>query len=105
MDLCTKVYEVTEEFPRSEVYGLTTQVRRAAVSVSNIAEGSARSSVKETAQFYSIARGSLSELDTQIEIAFRLGYLTQAAAAGFDEMMVDLDRVLYGLWKKLNADI
>jgi len=80
-------------------------MRRAAVSVpSNIAEGSARSSVKETAQFYSIARGSLSELDTQIEIAFRLGYLTQAAA-GFDEMMVDLDRVLYGLWKKLNADI
>jgi four helix bundle protein len=76
MDLCMRIYEMTEGFPKHELYGLASQMRRAAVSIPcNIAEGSARSSGKESAQFYNIARASLSELDTQIEIAERLMYI------------------------------
>jgi four helix bundle protein len=67
MQLTASIYAVTEKFPKSEIYGLTSQVRRAAVSVpSNIAEGAARFSVKEFMQFLNIVGGSLSELDTQI---------------------------------------
>ena len=66
--LATHVYEIIESFPKSELYGLASQMRRAAVSVgSNIAEGAARFSSKEFAQFLNITGGSLSELDTQIE--------------------------------------
>jgi len=76
MDLWVTIYKVTEGFPGHELYGLTSQMRRAAVSIpGNIAEGSARSSGKESAQFYNIARASLSELDTQVEIAKRLMYI------------------------------
>ena len=75
--LATEIYKLTETFPKSEIYGLVSQMRRAAVSVpSNIAEGAARNSNKEFAQFLNIAGGSLSELDTQIEIATNLGYVT-----------------------------
>ena len=74
--LATHIYQVTEKFPKTEVYGLTSQMRRAVVSIpTNIAEGAARSSSKESAQFLNIAGVSLSELDTQIEIAFNLNYL------------------------------
>lgn len=70
------VYRVTRTFPSSEAYGLSSQLRRAAVSVpSNIAEGYARSSTRDLLRFLSIAAGSLSELDTLIELAQRLGYL------------------------------
>jgi len=74
--LATFVYQITETFPKSEIYGITSQMRRAAVSIpSNIAEGAARFSSKEFAQFLNIAGGSLSELDTQIEIAYNLKYI------------------------------
>jgi len=76
MDLVSNIYKITESFPNKELYGLTNQIRRAAVSVpSNIAEGAARSSKKEFIQFLYIALGSLSELETQIIIANRLEYL------------------------------
>ena len=65
----------------------------------NIAEGSARSPGKESAQFYNIARASLSELDTQIEIAKRLMYMGADTKVKLDAMMIDVDRFLYGLWK------
>jgi four helix bundle protein len=101
MDLCIKIYEMTEGFPRHELYGLASQMRRAAVSIPcNIAEGSARSSGKESAQFYNIARASLSELDTQVEIAKRLMYIGTDANVKLDTIMIDVDRFLYGLWKK-----
>ena len=76
MDLVSNIYKITESFPNKELYGLTNQIRRAAVSIpSNIAEGAARNSKKEFIQFLYIALGSLSELETQIIIASRLEYL------------------------------
>ena len=73
--LVTDIYQLTAGFPREEIYGLTGQMRRAAVSIpSNIAEGAARSSPKEFARFLMVARGSLSELETQLILAEQLGY-------------------------------
>ena len=76
MDLVVDIYNLTATFPNSELYGLTSQMRRAAVSIpSNIAEGSGRKSKKEYIQFIYISKGSLSELETQIEIAHRLSFI------------------------------
>ena len=77
MRLVKMTYMVTQSFPKEEQYGLTAQMRRAAVSIpSNLAEGAARSSKKEFAQFISISKGSLSELETQMIIAVELGFLS-----------------------------
>jgi four helix bundle protein len=74
--LAVLVYRVTESFPRSKIFGLTSQIRRAASSVpANIAEGAGRTGTPELLRFLSIASGSLSELDTHIEIAHQLGYI------------------------------
>lgn len=76
MALVSLVYKVSQDFPKEEIYGLTAQLRRSAVSVpSNIAEGAARQGSKEFAQFLSISMGSISELETQLLIAVDLGYL------------------------------
>ena len=76
IDLVEKIYALSTEFPSSEVYGLTAQMRRAAVSIpSNIAEGAARSGAKEYVRFLYVSLGSLAELDTQLIIAKRLGYI------------------------------
>ena len=76
MELAVNVYHATRAFPKDELYGLTSQLRRAAVSIpSNIAEGKGRSSDKELLQFLSTARGSVYEVQTQILLAHRLGYL------------------------------
>jgi four helix bundle protein len=78
MGLVQDVYRLTLEFPREETYGLTSQLRKAAVSIaSNIAEGKGRSSDKELLHFLSNAKGSLFEVETQIMIADGLGYLTR----------------------------
>lgn len=79
MDVVELVYRLTAEFPKAELYGLTSQVRKAVVSVpSNIAEGHTRASTKEYLHHLSISHGSLSEVQTQLEIAARLGYLEPA---------------------------
>ena len=76
VELVKSLYELTETLPAKETYGLTAQIRRAAVSVpSNIAEGAARTTKREFAHYLSIARGSLSEIDTQLTIAKKLGYI------------------------------
>ncbi len=77
IELCCQVYQITRDFPTDEKFGLTSQIRRSAVSIpSNIAEGSQRGTVKDFLRFLYIARGSLSELKTQLQIAVRLGYIT-----------------------------
>ena len=76
MELVSEIYEATADFPKGEQFGLTSQLRRAAISVpSNIAEGCARGGTKELLYFLNVASGSLSEIDTQIEIANRLKYV------------------------------
>ena len=76
MDLVEAVYKVTSCFPKQGAYGLTSQIQRAAVSIpSNIAEGHTRQHTREYLQHVSIARGSLAKVETQCEIAFRLGYI------------------------------
>lgn len=80
VDLSVKVYEMTRNFPKDEVYGLTSQMRRSSVSIaSNIAEGSGRNSKKEFKYFLSIAYGSCSELETQMIISERNGFITMEA--------------------------
>ncbi|GAA4280214.1 four helix bundle protein [Gaetbulibacter aestuarii] len=79
MDLVTKVYELTKDYPKDELYGLTSQIRRSAVSIpSNIAEGAGRNGQKELIRFLYIAMGSLSELETQLEISKRLHYISDS---------------------------
>ncbi len=78
MDLVEKIYELTRRFPKEELYGLSSQVRKAAVSVpSNIAEGHGRHTTREFLHFLSIASGSLREIETDVLIARRLGYVDQ----------------------------
>jgi four helix bundle protein len=102
--LATSVYELTEAFPKSEIYGLISQMRRAVVSVpSNIAEGAARYSTKEFAQFLSIAGGSLSELDTQLEIAFKLGFIASAQKKEIDGKIDSISAKLAGLINKVRS--
>ena len=80
MNLVEMIYRVTARFPSEELYGLVSQLRRSAVSVpSNLAEGAARNSRRELFQFVGVASGSLAELDTQLEIAARLGYIPKDA--------------------------
>ena len=100
MALVRKVYVVTRDFPKDEQYGLSSQLRRAAVSVpSNIAEGAARTGKKEFARFLSVARGSLTEVETQILIAKDLGYLTEEG--GILASVSDLLRSISALMKSL----
>jgi len=78
IDLSLEIYKITRDFPKEEMYGLSDQLRRAAVSVpSNIAEGNARTSTKDYINFLNISIGSLLEIITQIEISFRLGYIKE----------------------------
>jgi len=94
----TAIYETTRVFPRDEIYGLTSQLRRAAVSVpSNIAEGQARFSSKEFHHFLSHARGSLVEIETQLMIAQNLGYLNVKQGHALLTEAAELGRVLNGL--------
>jgi four helix bundle protein len=106
MSLVTQIYRVTEAFPRKEIYGLTNQLRRAAVSVpSNIAEGKGRRSKKEYAQFLFRARGSLFEVETQLEIACNLEYIDPEAYGRLKEQITAVARVLSGLIAAIEKQI
>lgn len=98
MKLVSEIYRATRGFPKEEIYGLTVQLRRAAVSVpSNLAEGHGRTSRREFHQFVSQARGSLTEVETQLEIAQDLGYLDEAAAVELLKKASEIARMLNGL--------
>ena len=102
MDLAIGVYNATNSFPSKEIYGLTNQARRAVVSIpSNIAEGAARQTKREFSNFLHIAQGSLSELDTQLELAYRLGFLPETSWRELDSRMVEIDKMLTGLIRHL----
>lgn len=95
MELVQQIYQATEIFPRHEIYGLTSQMRRAAVSIpSNISEGSARQTKKELVNFLHIAQGSLSELDTQLDISVNLGYLKAKERNRIDGSLIRVDKML-----------
>ncbi len=98
MDLVIDVYRVTDKFPSHEKYGLIDQIRRATISIpSNIAEGAARQTKKEFSNYLHIAQGSLSELDTQIELARRLDYTDEASRRNLDKHMERIDKMITGL--------
>ncbi len=96
--LAKEIYILTSHFPKSEIYGLSSQMRRAAVSVSaNIAEGRARQYRNEYRQFVFHSLGSLAELDTMRIVAFELGYLSIEKSISLEGMIVDLQKMLSGL--------
>ncbi len=102
--LAVRIYKETEEFPRCETYGLTSQIRRAAVSVpSNIAEGQGRLTTGEFQQFLGHARGSLLELDTQLAIACDLGYLDKPAYSAIEQEAYQVLGLLNRLLDSLSA--
>jgi four helix bundle protein len=102
IELAALVYELTEKFPSEERFGLISQMRRAAVSIaSNIAEGAARQGKAEFRNFLSVAQGSLSELDTQLELSVKLGYLDNTKYVEFSSMLIRVDKMLTALIRSL----
>lgn len=101
VDLATLIYKETLDFPKSELYGLTSQIRRAAVSISsNIAEGAGRRSKREFANFLSISYGSACELGTQLLIAKNLGYVKKDDFKILFSEIDEIQKMLYSLGKK-----
>ena len=97
-----KIYDLTRVFPREEVYGLTAQIRRACISVpSNISEGAAGRSTLQFRNFLSIAIGSLNEVSTQLEIAYRVGYLDIVKLKDAENRVDNCLALTYGLRKSL----
>ena len=106
IELTETTYKITSLFPKEEVYGLTNQMRRCAVSIpSNIAEGAARNSVKEFLQFLGVAQGSLSELDTQVELAKRLQYLNETDYKNIVSLMATTFKLISGLVRRLKTAV
>jgi four helix bundle protein len=102
VDLVEQLYRVTADWPKAEIYGLTNQIRRAAVSVpANIAEGQGRSSRKEFRQHLSIAYGSLCEVETHLYIANRLAYIDQGIFQELINQATDVAKPLHGLLRSL----
>jgi four helix bundle protein len=103
MDFAEKVYEVSSCFPRDELYGLTRQLRDAAVSVpSNIAEGQGRMSDREFVHFLRIAHGSLREAETQIHLCGRLRYIGDQPRISLLELAAEVGRLINGLMRTIN---
>jgi four helix bundle protein len=104
MDLVSDVYELTKSFPKEELYGLTSQIRRAAISIpTNIAEGWGRGTTKNYIQFLEIARGSLYELNTLIIISHNLKYIIQENCGTIETKINEIGRMLNALITKLDS--
>ncbi len=104
IDLVKEVYKATKDFPREELYGLTNQIRRAAVSIpSNIAEGHIRQHRAEFRHFLSVALGSLAEVETQVLISKELNYIPGEKCENLLDQMIVLGKMIRGLIKKLSS--
>ena len=107
MELVPEIYRLTARFPREELFGLAAQMRRAAISIpSNIAEGAARTGSRELLHYLAMAAASASELDTQLEIAARLGYLKDGSGevvARLDDVSEQIVRVVAQLRRRSKA--
>jgi four helix bundle protein len=104
--LSVQIYRLTENFPRSETYGLTSQMRRAAISISaNIAEGCGRFTGSELARFLDIAMGSGSELECYVVLAHDLGYLADADHRHIEDDLLEVKRMLNALILKIRSEI
>ena len=104
MDLVDEVYTLTRNFPKEEIYGLTNQIRRAAVSIpSNIAEGAGRNSNPQFSNFLSYSNGSTLELETQLIISNRQGYLKESDLIKITHLIEDIQKMNYKLQNKLNG--
>lgn len=102
VDFVVEVYQTTEHFPREERFGLTSQIRRASVSIAaNIAEGAARKSLKEFSHFLSNAQGSASEVETELLISYRLGYLSKSQLAEYQTSLDSIGKMMNGLNRRL----
>ena len=105
MQLCVALYEATKGFPREELYGLTSQMRRASVSImSNIAEGHGRDSRPKLSHFTSISRGSCAELEAQILLARELGYMNVEQARHLLGLCEEVGRMLTSMLRKFKAE-
>jgi len=105
MRLVIEIYKLTETFPREELYGLTAQIRRSAVSIpSNIAEGRHRGTRKDFVQFLRIAYGSCAELQTQIEIAKQLLKTSDVRYETIEALLVEIMKMLHAMIRKLKAN-
>lgn len=106
MDLAERVYALTATFPKHEVYGLSSQVRRASTSIpANIAEGNGRDSTKDYLRFLSIAVGSLAEVETFFELALRLEYCEESELIPTNDLLEQERRMLRGLQRSLRAKL
>ncbi len=104
MDFVADIYRTTSEFPSDEKFGLTSQMRRCAVSIpSNIAEGAARGSSVDYARFLTIAIGSVAELDTQLELATRLDYISAPTYEKLDTTLTSISRMLIALRRSMQS--
>lgn len=104
MNLVVETYKVSQDFPKEELYGLTSQMRRAAVSVpANIAEGQGRRLGGEFKHFLGNARGSLLELDTHLEISLRLGYIKEENYQPVQDQIQEVGRILNGLLRSIES--
>ena|SRR5581483_6940202 len=104
-ELALTVYDLTRTFPRDEMYGLTSQIRRASVSVvSNIAEGKGRASDKDLLRFLGNAKGSLFELETQVALAERLAYINPSKAQRLIAQITETGKLVSGLMRALDPD-
>ncbi|MCC5906492.1 MAG: four helix bundle protein [Balneolaceae bacterium] len=100
--MATTVYRATSNFPKHEVYGLTSQIRRCTVSIiSNIAEGAGRSSSREFARFLKVANGSAYELETQLFISKNLSYMADESFEELNQSLIEVQKILYTFIKKV----
>ena len=103
IQLVTKIYSVTKNFPKEEMYGIVSQIRRCAVSIpSNIAEGAGRGGKKEFSHFLDIAKGSSFELETQLIISTELGFLNKNGFEDINSELDEIQKMITGLQKSMN---